>query len=104
MARLIDADALLEENCGDCSPQQREMCKGDPVCGLAMWIVEAPTVDAVPVVHGRWINTGDSYEDEHCRYNYWECSACGNQIAGRYGLHRYCPDCGAHMDLEGDRS
>ena len=45
--RLIDANALLEENCGDCSRQQRKMCENDPVCGSAMWIVEAPTVDAV---------------------------------------------------------
>ena len=48
--RLIDANALLEEHCGDCSLPQREMCKNDPVCGSAMWIIEAPTVDAVEVV------------------------------------------------------
>lgn len=51
MARLIDADALLEEHCDGCSLAQREECKADPVCASAMWIAEAPTVDAVPVVH-----------------------------------------------------
>jgi hypothetical protein len=50
MARLIDADAILEEHCDGCSLAQREECKAKPVCGLAMWIVEAPTVDAVEVV------------------------------------------------------
>lgn len=50
MARLIDADALLEELCDCCSQQQREMCKVDPVCGTAMRIIEAPAVDAVSVV------------------------------------------------------
>lgn len=47
---------------------------------------------------GRWIDTGESYEDEHCRYNYWACSVCENRIAGRYGLHNYCPNCGAKME------
>ena len=50
MARLIDADALLEEHCDECSLAQREGCKDDPVCASAMWIVEAPTVDALEVV------------------------------------------------------
>lgn len=62
-------------------------------------VADATTVDADPVVHGRWVDTGDSYEDERCRYNYWGCSACGNRIAGRYGLHNYCQNCGAKMDL-----
>ena len=61
-----------------------------------------PTVDAVEVVHGWWIDTGETYEDEKCRYNYWECSECNNQIAGRYGLYYYCPNCGAKMDGDGN--
>ena len=52
------------------------------------------------VVHGRWVDTGETFEDEKCRYNYWECSECNNQIAGRYGLHNYCPNCGAKMNGE----
>lgn len=53
--------------------------------------------DAKPVVHGYWIDTGDMYHDEKCSYSYWECSACHNRIAGRYGLHDYCHHCGAKM-------
>ena len=72
----------------------------DPVLLHAIQNVldETPTVDAVEVVHGRWVDTGKTFEDEKCRYNYWECSECNNQIAGRYGLHNYCPNCGARMD------
>lgn len=48
--RLIDADAMLNEHCEGCKADIREMCKIDPVCGSAMWFVEAPTIDAVPVI------------------------------------------------------
>jgi hypothetical protein len=47
---------------------------------------------------GRWFNTGNTYEDEYCRYDYFECSVCECEIAGRYGLQRYCPGCGAKME------
>ena len=94
MARLIDADALLEEHCGDCYPKQREMCKNDPVCGSAMWIIEAPTVDAVPVVHGRWVWTETGEEDYE---QYWACSKCGEHT---YFITNFCSNCGAKMDLE----
>ena len=97
--RLIDANALLEEHCGDCSPQQRKMCENDPVCGLAMWIVEAPTVDAVEVVHGEWACVNESE-------NVWMCTGkdgCGNEILLLEGTPKdngwnYCPNCGAKMD------
>ena len=60
---------------------------------------KAPAVDPENLrAKGRWIDTGESYEDEHCRYNYWACSVCENRIAGRYGLHNYCPNCGAKME------
>lgn len=53
--------------------------------------LEALAVDAAPVVHGRWIEKCDSAV----------CSACGDRC---YSLsvmeYRYCPNCGAKMDLE----
>lgn len=87
MARMIDADALLEEHCDGCSLEQREECKADPVCASAMWIVEAPTVDAVPVVHGRW---------EYYSTTMMECSNCKRHTARH--KFRYCPHCGAVME------
>ena len=47
--RLIDANALISEHCNGCAADIQAMCKTDPVCGSMMWIVEAPTVDAVEV-------------------------------------------------------
>ena len=64
---------------------------------------EIPTVDAAPVVHGRWIEPvpGDGFP---------YCSNC-KTIALDKGLFlnpklmdwyktKYCPNCGARMDLE----
>jgi len=50
-------------------------------------IDNAPTVDAVRVVHGKW-------EADPCG---WHCSECGGD--GRGGWN-YCPSCGAKMDEE----
>ena len=54
---------------------------------------QAPTVDAVEVVHGRWKH---QYEKG---MSYKVCSICGC----RNGLDlkfNYCPNCGAKMDGE----
>ena len=50
-------------------------------------IADAPTVDAVPVKHGKWIEypTADGMN---------QCSACG---VLRFGESYYCPNCGADM-------
>ena len=83
--RLIDADAL---NVRDI------FCSYDTVTDLIdveVWIDHAPTIDAVPVVHGkwRWTERGD------CDYEqYWVCSSCGQQ---QYIETNFCPDCGADM-------
>lgn len=56
-------------------------------------IEEAPTIDATPVVHGRWELVDEA---EPQRYG---CSKCS--CLSWYGTYRYCPNCGARMDLEG---
>ena len=85
--RLIDADALLAEY-----DRQHE---GEP--GKARKLIEdAPTVDAVEVVHGRWLGWGKSGTPTY--ENYGTCSVCGED-AEIYTEHRnYCPNCGAKMD------
>ena len=51
--------------------------------------------DVAPVVHGRWVE--HEFEDEPCFGTEYECSACGKF---QYGDSKYCPNCGAKMDLE----
>ena len=54
-----------------------------------------PTVDAVEVVHGRWIwhNKRELFEFKY------ECSIChdGSDLESNY-----CPNCGAKMDGDGN--
>ena len=88
--------------------------KGPPG-GARKIMVEAPAVDAVPVVHARWF-----YKDRHrktCRqYTGYDdmgevhtitvieesegkepyCSECGAQAAESF--INFCPNCGAKMD------
>ena len=95
--RLIDANALLYEYCqaNGCNEVIDEVC---PNCFTAGLIADAPTVDAVEVVHGRWIETlvPDGYVQKASRLRK-QCSVCGWTNACRYN---YCPNCGAKMDGE----
>ena len=57
-------------------------------------IESIPTVDAVPVRHGKWLP-----REASVLYPFWErytCSECGKHSDDT----RYCPNCGAKMDGE----
>lgn len=86
--RLIDADAL---GVGRCS---RDVLPADYCAGwngLIRLLEKAPTVDAVPVVHGRW-NNMDGYKTRKV------CSECGWDVPEYGKFYSYCPNCGAKMD------
>lgn len=55
----------------------------------------AAAADVAPVVHGRWLEHIDGYE------NYCECSVCHGVPDSPLDTTPYCPNCGAKMDLEG---
>ena len=59
-------------------------------------IQEMPTVDAVPVVHGFWINImeGNAFRRK--------CSVCGEVFIGNSDKHDFCGCCGADMRKDGD--
>ena len=67
---------------------------------MFMAVANAPTVDAVEVVPGRWIETlvPDGYVQKASRMRK-QCSVCGWTNACRY---HYCPNCGAKMDGDGN--
>ena len=101
--RLIDADVLIAEICQD--QCERKYCDCDYTCSVVAHVVNAPTVEAVPVVHGKWI-VKDS--------GLWQdCSVCGVAVevdsmymckASEDMNFNYCPHCGAKMEGLYERS
>lgn len=95
--RLIDANARIEEirqaHCTNCESYGGVKCRAcwvDDAIGL---IDDAPTVDAVEVVHGRWrrfINGDGEYK--------YLCGVCEKVVTYEMGGANYCPNCGAKMD------
>lgn len=91
--RLIDVDDL---GVGRCSKDVLPAAYCAGWNGLLGLIEKAPTVDAVPVVHGRWIE-----KSAPARKIYFECSHCGAQENKHTAIKGYyCWRCGAKMDGE----
>ena len=85
MERLIDANALIKE----------AYAEGAYGYVNAKQISDAPTVDAVPVRHGSWIEDHD----------YLKCPECGAMFKLDFtffdiGDWNFCPNCGTNLDLE----
>lgn len=56
---------------------------------------DIPTADVAPVVHGRWLLRHEGHG------HYWECSVCHeNPCIYVTKNTKFCPNCGAKMDLE----
>lgn len=99
--RLIDADALLSEleKYNDLSARYRN----EYLFGMQQrletcieLVDDAPTVDAVPVRHGRWIDIDPEMYTWKIR-----CSKCGHErsmMSTGQIYPMYCEDCGAKMD------
>lgn len=89
--RTIDADKLVDMLYDN---EFAVLCPLDEVSGV---VDACPTVDAVPVVHGRWSDAGFGELPKHAPYG-WACSACGGISFNNEYI--YCPNCGAKMDGE----
>ena len=99
--RLIDAEALLKK-----LSKMIDYCeKNQKVNGLTALfqvgdaIMDCPTIEAKPVVHGRWLGA------PLCGNDNCKCSECGSWHNIHVNLRgeitqKYCPSCGAKMDGE----
>lgn len=86
--RLIDYDAAIGRYYAEYEKQ--DICDGaEDRDFLKRCFDEATTVDAAPVVHGRWV-------DAHHSTSSCKCAICGAVYANKT---TYCPKCGAKMDL-----
>ena len=57
------------------------------------------TVDAVPVVHGKWEWISSTYDRIPCEKRY-QCSKCHHETITHESdpWEKFCPNCGAKMD------
>ena len=100
--RLIDADALKREIME--MPWSVRKAETNGKEEIEAIINDAPTVDAVEVVHGEWT----IIEDDYLCLTSLECSVCGEQFCfEEYDEevpphYHYCPNCGAKMDGDGN--
>lgn len=101
--RLIDANALLKhfaalqnlvgEYC-ECFKNASGELSAEWNC-IESIVENAPTIDAVEVVHGRWESC---FEDWRHQLEGNKCSVCGFEYYGSF--FPYCPECGAKMDAK----
>ena len=90
--RLVDIDALGIKKCKQGDFDSKEEVTG---WNSVIEILEtAPTVDAEPVRHGKWIDCKIVEFMLECS----ECHAQANSCLFTSNL-RFCPNCGAKMDL-----
>ena len=70
-------------------------CGGITVREAREELMSLPAIDAVPVVHAKWVWNGFDYVG-------WECSHCNREINKNVETptENYCPNCGAKMDLK----
>ena len=101
--RLIDATKLIRRIVAE-----RDSVKIETGCdigyhnGLNMALsmaINAPTVDAVEVVHGEWEKC-DILKD--CKHEVDMCSICNNITLSVTEKASFCAKCGAKMDGDGN--
>lgn len=94
--RLIDVNAAIER------AKESDKIVGSSIwetCEVVEFLEDCPIEDAVPVVHGRWIDTSPNYRNGYYN-NAHKCSNCGDYYTTDPNDLYYCPRCGAKMDLE----
>ena len=104
--RLIDANALRTDTMAMCGVNEAVLENCYPYWQFNKAIVNAPTVDAVEVVHGRWVHDcvegcNPFVDSLPVWVDVMQCSVCKEYIEGSHGT-KYCPNCGAKMDNRKD--
>lgn len=107
MGDLISRSALLKR-IDEFYDELAENHKNTPnhaeaFCMIDNLIMEQPTVEAEPVVHGAWI-----VEDKGLSMNantwqvqrafLYKCNLCNYHTGNQGKYFKYCPNCGAKMD------
>lgn len=106
--RPIDADALKRVIYEDVPMKYFNARNLDKAYQNMLHLLEVvnqrPTLDIMPVVHGRWVKMTGMMPPEY--HGHYECSECQWHMKGlrnswtREEELSYCPNCGAKMDGE----
>lgn len=101
--RLIDADALKDLLCNQCTNDIIEDECTEAGCGYSKIVDSMPTIEAEPVRYGRWENPTESKPRMFERYGHTfiqrQCTECRRwsiQVAGSI-TYKYCPHCSVKM-------
>ena len=101
--RLIDAEAIARKlknaNCAECNIVRQIQCSACWVNDV-LELLDSDSVDAVEVVHGRWIHTAIEDDNWGGAFHKWTCSNCDFSTGHNPNGTNYCPNCGAKMDGE----
>lgn len=94
MSDYISREALIDrlnKNLSACNHGTfSEMCYADTI----ETVKHLPAADVEPVRHGRWLDC-EAHNDIE------QCSECGMIFSyPSYYRYKFCPNCGAKMDLE----
>ena len=96
MAEYIEREALLRE-----IERREALMVGDKlvsVDAMKSFIKNRPAADVATVRHGRWVIPT---KIGHRSFDIPHCSVCNGVSCGVDENTKYCPNCGAKMDLEG---
>ena len=98
--RVLDTESTLPYPNNLNPSYTRYLAQMDERTKAKHMIADAPTVDAVPVRHGRWV-----HHPEIGWGSTWLCSECGEKtvetVMGE-PRDKFCPMCGADMRKDGD--
>ena len=103
--RLVNAEAIARKlknaHCAECNVVRKIQCSACWVEDV-LELLEGDAVDAVEVVHGRWIHdqvegSNPFVDSPPIWFDVMQCSVCEEYIEGSHGSN-YCPNCGAKMD------
>ena len=106
--RLTDTETVIRKlrkaNCAECDNYNAIRCRAGWVDDVVSLLEDSPTVDAVEVVHGEWIDGGAIHNGKEV-YKSIDCSHCEEVFKieshdREYWKARFkvCPFCGAVMD------
>ncbi|WP_458397427.1 hypothetical protein [Anaerotignum sp.] len=105
MARPVDAEDLIriasEKKMTEVFPNWKELSSEtrNAIGAFGQYwkslIEDAPTIEAEPVNHGKWVVTHipDVFQCDYCKKATKMDELCDSEI-----LRAYCPNCGARMD------